>query len=527
MSCVLPDRGFENVKNKNVTLRKYTLFQGMGNRFYFAVLMLLAPLWGLAETVNVRDFGARGDGVSIDSPAFDAAITAACSKGRGVVTVPEGVYACYSIHLKSHVTLRLEKGAVIKAAVPTENQGFDLPEPNEWTAYQDFGHSHWQNSLLWGIGLEDVHIEGEGLIDGSGSLSRGTPRRGSTVAEANKALALKECKDVSVRGVSFLMCGHFAMLLTGVDRLTIDNVTVDTNRDGIDIDCCEHVSVTRCKVNTLNDDAIVLKCSYALGYLKPTAFVRVENCEVSGYDPGTFMSGEKGTTIEKAPDRDGPTGRVKLGTESNGGFHHITIRNCTFNHCRGLALETVDGARMEHIRVSRLRMDDIVNSPIYICVGDRMRGPATLPPSKAHDIRIKDVKVTRCDSRYALLISGLEGNCVEDVLLKDIDIEFKGGLTLEDVREQRNGNSFFRSLPQLKGYPEPSAHGIQPAWGASLHHVRNITFKRVNLHLLQPDEREKFYFEDARQVVPIFLGMVNLCAMGTSVSQLFSRRFCP
>jgi len=71
---------------------------------------------------------------------------------------------------------------------------------------------------------------------------------------------------------------------------------------------------------------------------------------------------------------------------------------------------------------------------------------------------------------------------------------------LEDVREQRNGNGFFRSLPQLKGYPEPSAHGIQPAWGASLQHVRNITFKRVNFHLLQADEREKLYLEDAENV---------------------------
>ena len=171
---------------------------------------------------------------------------------------------------------------------------------------------------------------------------------------------------------------------TGVDNLVIDNVLADTNRDAFDIDCCANVKITNCVVNSLNDDAIVLKSSYGLGWPKATENVLIKNCHVSGYDPGTVYYGTYETNITAAPDRDGPTGRIKFGTESNGGFKNITIKNCTFKRCRGLALETVDGALIENIDIQGRKMDDIWNSPIYIRVGDRMRGPKELPASKAH-----------------------------------------------------------------------------------------------------------------------------------------------
>ena len=463
------------------------------------VTLLLAAALGLqAKVYNVRDFGAAGDGVKIDSPAINAAIEAAAAKGGGVIYFPKGVYSSYSIRLKDNITLRLDDGAVIKAAKPTAEQGYDIAEPNEWDMYQDFGHSHWKNSLIWGIGLKNLKFEGKGLIDGTDALSRGLGRQGP-IAEANKAIALKECKNVTIKGISLLNSGHFSLLLTGVDNLVIDNVLCDTNRDAFDIDCCANVKITNCVVNSLNDDGIVLKSSYGLGYPKATENVLIKNCTVSGYDPGTVYYGTYGTSITAAPDRDGPTGRVKFGTESNGGFKNIRIENITFKRCRGLALETVDGALIENIKVRHLRMDDIWNSPIYIRIGDRMRGPKELPASKAHNIEISDVVVTNCDTRYALLIVGLPGNPVENVTLRDIHIQYKGGLTKEDVRLQRGANSFF--FGRNSGYPEPSAHGIQPAWGLSMQHARNIKFKNVTMELMQPDEREKIFLDDVEGFV--------------------------
>ncbi len=467
--------------------------------------MFLPPTTAIAGTCNVRDFGAVGDGVHIDSPAINAAIEQAAKDGETVV-VPKGTWLCYSLHLKSGVTLHLEGGAVIKAAPVTGTMGYDEAEPND-SEYQDYGHSHWHNSLLWGENLHDVTLEGEGLIDGTGVLSRGGPKKGyQGPAIANKALALRDCRRVTIRGLSFLRCGHFALLLTGVDELLIEGVTCDTNRDGFDIDCCEHVVVRNCQVNTVNDDAIVLKCSYALGRPKPTEHVLIEDCRVSGYDVGSLIDGTYTTSTEKAPDGDGPTGRIKLGTESNGGFRHITIRRCHFNHSRGLALETVDGAAMQDIRVSEIYMNDICNAPLYIRLGNRMRAPAGFHHSRADGIRISDIHVTDADSRYACLIVGMENQPIRNVRLKNIFIQFRGGLTLKDVEEQRGRNPFF--MPEARkgdergesNYPEPSAHGIQPAWGFSISHAENIRMKNVHLESIQPDERPVYFFHNTRRI---------------------------
>ncbi len=468
------------------------------------LLVLLSALTHL-YALDVKDFGALGDGVHIDTPAINAAIAQAAENGDTVVLNP-GTYLCHSIHLQSRVTLRLEQGAILKAAPVSDTEGYDEAEPND-SQYQDYGHSHWHNSLIWGENLHDVALEGEGMIDGTDVLMRGTPRRGyHGMPQANKALALRDCHHVRISGLKFLNCGHFAMLLTGVDDLLIENVTADTNRDGFDIDCCERVVVRGCKVNTINDDAIVLKCSYALGRPKPTEHVLIENCEVSGYDTGTLLDGTRATTMEKAPDGDGPTGRIKLGTESNGGFRHIIIRHCTFTHCRGLALETVDGAAMEDIEVSDLKMTDICNSPIYIRLGDRMRAPEGFHPSSVRRISIHDIEVDDADSRYACLIAGLEGNPVSEVEIEHLRVVFRGGLTLEDVRQQRGSNPFFfkeirtDSQRGVTNYPEPSAHGIQPAWGFSISHAQNIRLDDIHLETKKKDERPPLHLVDTENV---------------------------
>jgi len=431
-----------------------------------AILASLTTVYAANGQYDVRTFGAVGDGVHIDSPAINAALEQAARDGGGTVVLPQGTYLSYSLHLQSNVTLRIEKGATLKTAPVTDTQGYDEAEPNE-SRYQDFGHSHWHNSLLWGDSLHHVTIEGEGLIDGTDVLSRGEPRRGYMgMPQANKALALRDCHHVTIRDVSFLACGHFALLLTGVDDLLIENVTADTNRDGFDIDCCERVVIRGCRVNTVNDDAIVLKCSYALGWAKPTEHVLIEDCEVSGYDVGSLLDGTRTTHTLKAP----------------------------------------DGAPMEDIRVSHLTMNDICNSPIYIRLGDRMRGPSTLPPSSVKDIRISHVRVTDADCRYACLIAGLEGHPVRDVRISDLTIGYRGGITLDDVAQQRGCNPFFYEPARkdksrgVRSYPEPSAHGLQPAWGFSISHAEDITLRRVRLSTATPDERPWLYENNVKRL---------------------------
>src|SRR6185437_9938392 len=320
------------------------------------------------RTFDVKMFGATGDGATIDTPSINRAIEAAGAAGGGIVHFPCGTYACYSIRLQSKVALYLEPGATILAATVAEGASassrYDAAESNKpWEKYQDYGHNHWHNSLIWGEDLHDVSILGTGLIWGKG-LSRGASDLplAETPGMGNKAIGLKNCRNVVLRDFSMLQCGHFAILATGVDNLTIDNLLIDTNRDGIDIDCCRNVRVSNCSVNSPWDDAICPKSSFALGYARATENVTIANCYVTGgYEEGSLLDA---TYKRIRPDYKAPrNGRIKFGTESNGGFRNITVTNCVVDNCRGIALETVDGGALEDITISNIAMRDITDVP--------------------------------------------------------------------------------------------------------------------------------------------------------------------
>ena len=128
------------------------------------IIALVLAAYGVAcnaAVYNVRDFGAKGDGQHIDSDAINEAIQRAANDGGGTVVVSHGSFLCYSIHLRSNITLKIEEGAVIKAAPVTQDRHYDESENNDFTQYQDFGHSHWHNSLIWGEDISNVTIEGK------------------------------------------------------------------------------------------------------------------------------------------------------------------------------------------------------------------------------------------------------------------------------------------------------------------------------------------------------------------------------
>jgi polygalacturonase len=461
----------------------------MLKRTLFVFLSLAALSFSVKAAVfDVKEYGATGDGTAIDTPAVNKAIEAASAAGGGTVYFSAGTYACYSIHLKSNIALFIDQGATILAAEQTQNAGFDEAEPNPWGdeyRYQDFGHSHWHDSLIWGENLENISILGPGMIYGKGL---GREDRPNSRGAGNKAIALKLCRNVVIRDVTFLMGGHFCILPTGVDNFTIDNVKIDTNRDGINIDCCRNVRISNCTVNSPNDDAIVLKSSFALGYARATENITITNCQVTGYDMGTLLDGTFQKTQTQAPDRGGVTGRIKFGTESNGGFKNITISNCVFEHCRGFALETVDGGLLEDVTISNITMRDITNAPFFLRLGSRMRGPEGVEIGKLRRVNISNVVIYDANPRYGSMIMGIPGHEIEDVKFSNIRIVVKGGASKEQAAVE---------VPELEdGYPDPRNFAPIPAYGFFIRHVKGIEFNNVDVGYEDEDFRPAFILDD-------------------------------
>lgn len=360
--------------------------------------------------------------------------------GGGTVVFPKGNYRVYTLELLSNVNLYFEKGATICAAKTDvdlayinqhiiqngEGGNYLAPEVNPYVGLQDHGHSYFSNSLLYARNQENIMIYGEGIFDGSFldeetwvrefvllggdpmepthrkdpgyraakveadqlaiSTSKSLFSRSANDSEidiakgswfGNKGIALVNCKNIVLADFTFLIGGHFAIITEGVENLLIDRILVDTNRDALDLDCCQNVTVLKSTFNSLTDDGIVIKASYGAGRYFRSKNILIEDCTVSGYDAGTVYN--KTYTTEKmvADDACGPTGRVKLGTESTCGYERVTVRRTLFDRSRGFALEAVDGAPLKDIIFEDCTMKHISSSPFFIRAGERGRYPVT------------------------------------------------------------------------------------------------------------------------------------------------------
>jgi polygalacturonase len=469
---------------------------------------------------DVRTFGAAGDGKAVDSPAINKAIAAAAAAGGGTVVVPAGTYVCFTIRLRSFVSVYLSAGCVVQAADSPkvgESTGYrggvyDAAGPAQaWEAYQDYGHNHWANSLFYTEGQHDFAVMGPGVVFGKGlSHGLGSVRGGYTAFRAeqpgvgNKAFGLKNCHNVVLRDFKILKGGHFAVLATGVDNLTLDNLLVDTDRDGFDIDCCRNVRVSNCTVNSPWDDAICPKSSYALGYARATENVTIANNYVTGtYELGSVFAG----TWKKFPD-DAQVlrqGRIKCGTESNGGFRNIAIAGNVIEGSKGIALESSDGALIEDVAITGNTMRDIGDVPLFLRLNRRNRGPKeTMRAGCLRRVVISDLVCHNANASTASFFAGIAENLIEDVKLANCYFGHQGLLPTMRV----NWGETTKPMPDWRtiqvpekadGYPEALQMGPTPCHGFFVRHLRNLEMSHVEIAPAMADPRPAFWLEDVHR----------------------------
>ena len=409
---------------------------------------------------NVRDFGATGDGTQLATPVLQAAMDTCAKAGGGTLIFPAGLYVTGTLFLKSHVTLQLEAGAALLGSKDLKDYPLTSPGIRSYT------DNYTERSLIYGEGLENIAIQGRGLINGQGATFKGPYKVRPYL------IRLISCRDVSVRDITLKDSPMWVQHYLACEGVNIDGITVhshcNANNDGIDIDGCTRVRIANCDISS-GDDAIVLKSTLD----RPCRNVAVTNCLLSS-DCNAF----------------------KLGTESNGGFENIVMSNCSIYDTRlaGLALELVDGGVLDGVNISNVTMRD-ARGAIFVRLGNRARpfkaGTTKLAPGVLRNISISHVRATGAD-RTGCSITGWPGHPAENIALHDIHISFIGGGSAEDARRQ---------VPeQAEKYPEYKMFGILPAYGFYCRHVCGLRLSDVSVDSAASDERPSLVCDDVEDL---------------------------
>jgi polygalacturonase len=423
-------------------------------------------------TFNVRDFGAKGNGSTLDDDAIDRAINRAASgTGGGVVLFPKGTYQSRTIHLKSNITLQLASGATIRATT----SGFDKPEPNAFSRFQDFGHSHFHNALLWGENISNLTITGAGTIDGAGLETANAVPSG----HGDKILSLPRCDHVTLRGVTFRRGGHFAVLMNGCHDVLFDRVNVlsSMDRDGVNLVNTANVEVSHSRIEG-QDDGLSFKSDFALGRTFVSEHIRVHD--------STILSTENNA--------------IQFGVESCGDFRDAVFQNINITGAgkAGIGIVSLDGGALTDLHFTGITMNR-VSSPVFIRLGGRGSCPGNPPPGRIANVSISDVTGTNLTTpqpvrgapEYASTIVGSPNAAITDVSLTNVRLTVPGGHPAADASAVPPENLVFY---------RPREFGTRPAYGFWLRHVARISFTNVDVEFVNADGRPAFATDDADTV---------------------------
>ncbi|HEY0264729.1 MAG TPA: glycosyl hydrolase family 28 protein [Granulicella sp.] len=405
--------------------------------------------------------GPRQSGESSDTARLQRAMDEAHTRGGGTVFLQAGQYISGTLQLRSNVSIWLDNGAVL--AMSPDNAEFLPPEKFSYDPGANQATSDFHVALFAGDGVEHIAIHGEGIIECNRGVKGGGP----------KPIALRRCNYVSLRGITIRNAAHYNISMLGCDFVDIDGVTILAGHsDGIDPDCCRHVRISNCYIESV-DDSLCLKASGALGQRGATEFVTVTNCVL------------RTASIH-----------FKCGTESCGDFRHIAISNCIFQGGAGmrhgnpgLAFYTVDEGALEDVVISNITMQD-VGTPIAILRGDRDRCATGKGPGVLRSIRMSNIVAT--GAKLTSVIAGLPGSPVEDIYLKDISISMVAAHT---------GPSSLHDIPeQPKAYPQPTMFGELPAAGLFLRHVTRLQAQDVLFSLPSDEAHPEIVADDVEQL---------------------------
>lgn len=459
-----------------------------------------------ARTVILRSdqLQVPADGKTLCTIQLQQAIDRIAKKGGGTLVLSPGTYLTGSIFLKSGVTLKLEKGALLLGSP----NPYDYKLVDVEVSSDDTRHDNACMALVMAQDAKRIAIESEGVIDGNGlqlALNADSLHHTGELVDAHynvrrqrpselvrpKLFFFTGCDEVRIEGGEYRSSANWGLSFDQCSNMVLTGLKVYNraywNNDGIDITDCRHVRITGCSINSA-DDGICLKSYHTASANQD---IHVDDCDI----------------ISSAS-------AVKFGTASWGGFKDIEIGNIRVKdtYRSAIAIESVDGASIENIYVHDIHAENTGNA-IFIRLGQRAgerKGSidnvtiknlyCQVPfgkPDEAYDLR--GPAVDAIHNPIPSSITGIPDNRIRRVTLENIEIEYPGRATkgqayiplwrVQDVPEQ------------VQKYPEFSMFGELPAYGFYIRHVRNVTFKNVTMRLKDSDYRPAIVMDDVENAV--------------------------
>lgn len=428
--------------------------------------------------LNVKDYGAKGDGITIDTKSLQAAIEE-CSLKGGTVYFPPGKYLAGTLILKSNVDIYLANGAIILGS-PNIKDYKDIE-----IEFKSYNNIFLRHSLLFAQKAENISIRGEGIIDGQGGYFEvNTKIKPDRYKNRPFIIRFVECKNVRIENITMMNSAMWMQHYLACEDLIIHGIKVinhaNQNNDMIDIDGCKNVVISDC-IGDSDDDGITLKSTSN----RITENVVISNCVVSSH-----------------------CNAIKLGTESSGGFRNITISNIVVKPSKdttpifgyrygisGITLTIVDGGILDGVSVSNLVIEG-TQVPIFLRLGNRARKYYEEQPKPPvgifRDVRICNVIAREVQSPIGCSFTGIPNHYLQNIYLENISIEFPGGIRNDSIN---------KIIPELEDhYPESTMWGILPSYGFFIRHVKNISLNNIEMKLKNFDARPAIVCDDVKQI---------------------------
>ena len=439
-----------------------------------------------ANSWDVVNFGAKGDGRTLDTVAVQVAINTCSGTGGGVVYFPaRGNFLIGTIYLRSKVTLHVEAGAQITGSSDMLQYGTDTgtnpyyPEPID-------------RCLIYARGATDISITGAGTITGRGpDPYRSVPGvSGRDALQRPMLIRLENCERIRISGLSLNHCGAWCIHLKNTVDFRIQHLLIENDgQDGIDIEGCQEGIISDCQLRC-GDDCIALITSSSD---QPVRAITISNCHLQSRWAG-----------------------VRFGPASKGNLEDVIVSNCIFYRCEGggIKLGMFEGAEIRSCIFDNIVMDQ-VTAPIIILIatwpdiGSTDTNRKMMPVGKIHDLQFHGFQLnnplggpnSRPDQNGTMFLHGHPDSAITDVRITDFAATFAGGGSLEDAH-RRDMVDMNQVDYRQGGYwtDDKSLWGIPPAYGLYARHINGLSLTDVNFSLSKRDFRSPLAFFDSDRV---------------------------